>query len=171
MKVLKNFIVIQDLRICSGIVQDKKLDVLSKNPLKRPYSIGCLINTVSRWNSSNFCFDWFRCALGTTELSPMVLNPNSQSKFPHGLFYEARINKHNTLLTRQKAFITEIQLGKSADRRASPTPTTNTSGKWEGKGKKPNSKKSHKLWHTRKSLKRQFFGKTWIIPISNSVPI
>lgn len=67
--------------------------------------------------------------------------------------------KYNILLTKQKAF-TEIQLGRSGDRQALPTPTVNTPRKFKQQQQKAKPKKkaeSQSFLHTRKSLKKGHF--------------
>lgn len=67
--------------------------------------------------------------------------------------------KYNILLTKQKAF-TEIQLGRSGDRQALPTPTVNTPRKFKQQQQKAKPKKkaeSQSFLHTRKSLKKAIF--------------
>lgn len=68
--------------------------------------------------------------------------------------------KYNILLTKQKAF-TEIQLGRSGDRQALPTPTVNTPRKFkqqqQQKAKPKKKAESQSFLHTRKSLKKAIF--------------
>lgn len=85
------------------------------------------------------------------------------------------MNEHNTLLTRQKAFFKEIQLGRSADRRRTANFHSYTPRKLKKK-KNLNLKVKRAISsYTQESHYKGHFlcVKTWIIPISkaNSAPI